>query len=291
MKWLRYAARALILVWAGWWTYFGLACGIGEGLSAAGIFMHSLPGLIFLVVAGIAWRWERVGGVVLILIGLLICIGYPVMMHDRFPQSTIIIMELTFGMPPLVVGCLLLADTPRPEAKQALRDLKTLGVGRSVLLTGDRTEVADQIGEALEMDEVIAEVLPEQKLDTVHAEREAGNSVMVVGDGVNDALALATGDVGVALGAVASDVALQSADVALMTNDLGRLPATVRLARRTRATIHQNVLIGAGMSIAFVSLASLKIVSPVMGALLHVLGELFVIGNSARLLRFDQTRR
>ena len=190
-----------------------------------------------------------------------------------------------------VVGCLLLADTPRPEAKQALRDLKTLGVGRSVLLTGDRAEVADQIGEALEMDEVIAEVLPEQKLDTVHAEREAGNSVMVVGDGVNDALALATGDVGVALGAVASDVALQSADVALMTNDLGRLPATVRLARRTRATIHQNVLIGAGMSIAFVSLASLKIVSPVMGALLHVLGELFVIGNSARLLRFDQTRR
>jgi Cd2+/Zn2+-exporting ATPase len=190
-----------------------------------------------------------------------------------------------------VVGCLLLADTPRPEAKQAIHDLKTLGLGRSVLLTGDRKEVAEQIGAALEMDEVIAEVLPEQKLKTVETEREAGNTVMVVGDGVNDALALATGDVGVALGAVASDIALQSADVALMTNDLGRLPATVRLARRTRATIHQNVLIGAGMSIGFVSLASLKIVSPIMGALLHVFGELFVIGNSARLLRFDQRRR
>jgi hypothetical protein len=109
MKLLRYGARALILVWAGWWTYFGVACGIGEGMSPAGIFMHSLPGLIFLVVAGIAWRWERVGGVMLILIGLLICIGYPVMTHGRFPQLTIIIVELTFGLPPLVGGCLLLA--------------------------------------------------------------------------------------------------------------------------------------------------------------------------------------
>jgi heavy metal translocating P-type ATPase len=190
-----------------------------------------------------------------------------------------------------VVGCMLLADTPRPEAKQAIHDLKMLGMERSVLLTGDRKEVADQIGSALEMDEVIAEVLPEQKLETVHAEREAGNSVMVVGDGVNDALALASGDVGVALGAVASDVALQSADVALMTNDLGRLPMTVHLARRTRKTIHQNVLIGASMSIAFVSMASAGWISPVLGALLHTVGEFFVIGNSARLLRFDHAMK
>jgi Cd2+/Zn2+-exporting ATPase len=187
-----------------------------------------------------------------------------------------------------VVGHFLLADTPRPEAKQAIHDLKTLGLRRSVLLTGDRKEVAELIGQALEMDEVIAEVLPEQKLQTVHAERDAGNSVMVVGDGVNDALALASGDVGVALGAVASDIALQSADVALMTNDLGRLPMTVQLARRTRSIIHQNVLIGAGMSIVFVSLASAGLVAPIAGALLHNIGEFFVIGNSARLLRFDR---
>jgi heavy metal translocating P-type ATPase len=188
------------------------------------------------------------------------------------------------------VGCLLLADTPRPEAKQAIQDLKTLGLRRSVMLTGDRREVAEQIGRALEMDEIIAEVLPEQKLQTVHAERDAGRSVMVVGDGVNDALALASGDVGVALGAVASDIALQSADVALMTNDLGRLPMTVQLARRTRATIHENVLIGAGLSIAFVWLASIGFIAPLAGALLHNVGEFFVIGNSARLLRFDQRK-
>ena len=188
------------------------------------------------------------------------------------------------------LGCLLLADTPRPEAKQAIKDLKTLGLERSVLLTGDRQEVAQHIGSMLEMDEIIAEVLPEQKLSTVHAEREAGRSVMVVGDGVNDALALASGDVGVALGAVASDIALQSADVALMTNDLGRLPLTVQLARLTRNTIHQNVLIGAGMSIVFVWLASVGIISALPGAFLHIVGEVFVIVNSARLLRFDQVK-
>jgi Cd2+/Zn2+-exporting ATPase len=87
---------------------------------------------------------------------------------------------------------------------------------------------------------------------------------------------------------VASDIALQSADVALMTNDLGRLPMTVQLARRTRSIIHQNVLIGAGMSIIFVSLASAGLVAPIVGALLHNIGEFFVIGNSARLLRFDR---
>jgi Cd2+/Zn2+-exporting ATPase/Cu+-exporting ATPase len=184
-----------------------------------------------------------------------------------------------------VLGCFLLADVPRPEAKAALSELRQLGLRRSVLLTGDRRAVADQIGQTLEFDEVLAEVLPEDKLKVVRRENEAG-SVMMVGDGVNDALALAGGDVGVALGAVASDVALQSADVALMTNDLGRLPLTIKLARRTRKTIHQNVLGGAGISVLFVWLASVGTVGPLFGALLHTVGELFVIGNSARLLGF-----
>lgn len=184
------------------------------------------------------------------------------------------------------VGCLLLADVPRPEAKAALHELRKLGLTRTILLTGDRREVAQQIGRALEMDEVIAEVLPEQKLAAVRRESAAGNSVMMVGDGVNDALALASGDVGVALGAVASDIALQSADVALMTNDLGRLPMTVSLARRTRATIHQNIFVGASLSIGFVWLASIGVITPLLGAILHNVGEVFVIGNSARLLGF-----
>ena len=183
-----------------------------------------------------------------------------------------------------LVGCLLLADRPRPEAKQALRELRAKGLTRSILLTGDRKGVADEIGRDLGVDQVIAEVLPEQKLELVHAERAAGNSVMMVGDGVNDALALASGDVGVALGAAASDIALQSADVALMTDDLRRLPFSVELARKTRSTVHQNVLIAACISIVFLWLASVGIIAPLLGALLHNVGAGAVIVNSARLL-------
>ncbi len=209
--------------------------------------------------------------------------------NPRHPGSVVWVAERdgTGAIRPL--GCLLLADVARPEARQAVETLRSLGVRRVVLLTGDRREVAEQIGTTLMADEVIAEVLPEQKLAVVQHECESGY-VMMVGDGVNDALALASGDVGVALGAVASDVALQSADVALMTNDLGRLPMTVELARRTRRTINQNILIGAVISIGFVWLASIGQVGPRMGAVLHVIGEIGVIANSARLLGFGQNR-
>ncbi len=183
-----------------------------------------------------------------------------------------------------VCGCFLLADRIRPEARQALGELRALGLTRSVLLTGDRRQVAEQIGRELAVDRIVAEVLPEEKLAVVRAERDAGHLVMVVGDGVNDALALARSDVGIAIGAAASDVALRSADVALMADDLGRLPLAVCLARRTRTTIHHNVLLGAGTSLIFVWLASVGIVAPLLAAVLHNVGALLVIMNSARLL-------
>ena len=182
--------------------------------------------------------------------------------------------------------CFMLADRPRPEARQALAELRKLGVDREIMLTGDRRQVAAQIGGDLGMDKIIAEVLPEQKLEVVASEKAKGRIVMMVGDGVNDAPALASGNVGVALGAVASDIALQSADVALLTNDLRRLPQTVDLARRTQWTIHVNILLGAGISILFVTLASMGYINALMGAILHNVGELFVIANSARLLQF-----
>lgn len=181
-------------------------------------------------------------------------------------------------------GCFLLADRIRPEARQAISELRALGLTRTVLLTGDRRQVAEQIGRELAVDRIVSEVLPEEKLEVVRAEREAGHLVMVVGDGINDALALARSDVGIALGAAASDVALRSADVALMADDLGRLPIAVRLARRTRNTIHCNVALGAGTSLLFVWLASVGIVAPLLAAVLHNVGALLVILNSARLL-------
>jgi cation transport ATPase len=133
-------------------------------------------------------------------------------------------------------GCFLLADRIRPEARRTLDDLRAWGLTRSVLLTGDRKQVAEQIGRDLTVDRIVAEVLPEEKLEVVRMEREAGHLVMVVGDGVNDALAMSRSDVGIALGAAASDVALRSADVALLVDDLGRLPSAWPGGRGPRST-------------------------------------------------------
>lgn len=190
-----------------------------------------------------------------------------------------------------VLGAILLADEPRPEAHQAIQALRRLGVARCLLLTGDRRCVAEQIGAALQIDQVAAELLPEQKLDFVQREKAAGGRVAVVGDGINDALALAAGDVGIAMGALGSDVAIQSADIVLATSDLTRLPLAISLARRTRATIHQNVLVGGAITLGLLAVAAAGWISPLAGAILHNLGEVYVLLNSARLARRQAFRR
>jgi Cd2+/Zn2+-exporting ATPase len=127
--------------------------------------------------------------------------------------------------------------------------------------------------------------LPQHKVEFVRQTRAKGYRVAVVGDGVNDAPALAAGDIGIAMGAAGSDVAIHSATVALMNNDLRRLPFLVRLSRRTRATINQNFLLGIGFVIGGLVLSALKFITPVLAAILHVTGSLLVVFNSFRLLR------
>ncbi|QDU64309.1 putative copper-importing P-type ATPase A [Planctomycetes bacterium Pan216] len=190
-----------------------------------------------------------------------------------------------------VLGCLLFADRPREDAHHAIEELRELDIERVVLLTGDRRRVAEPIGQHLGVDEVIADVLPEEKLEAVRHERHAAAtqepmSVLVVGDGVNDSPALTEGDVGVAMGAMGSDIAMQSADIVLMGADLRRLPAMIRLSRLTRRAIHQNLAVGIVVPLGMILLASAGIVTPLAGAVLHHVGESFVLFNSARLLRF-----
>jgi len=104
---MRWIARIIALLWAGFWTFFGIASGLGEGLDPAGVFMHTLlPGLIFLGSAFIPWRWQLWGGIVLILEGLVVLIGYPIMAHGRFELNMIISMLLTMALPPLISGIL-----------------------------------------------------------------------------------------------------------------------------------------------------------------------------------------
>jgi Zn2+/Cd2+-exporting ATPase len=186
-----------------------------------------------------------------------------------------------------LLGWILLADEPRADARAALDDLRGLGLSRQILVTGDRRAVAGRVAEALGITEVDAEVLPDQKLARVRSELTGGRRPLVVGDGVNDALALKAGAVGVAMGARGTDVALASADIVLMGERLGRLATCVRLARRARRTINTNVGIGLGWTAVVLAGGAAGLYGPLWAALLHNLGTLAVMANAGRLLRVD----
>src|ERR1700719_2700172 len=183
------------------------------------------------------------------------------------------------------LGRLVLRDRPRIAARDALAAMRALGIDRLVLLTGDRAAVAREVGEALGMDEVVAEVLPAQKLEVVRAEQAAGRTVMMVGDGVNDAPALGGADVGVAIGAELNEVALGGADVALLGTDLRRLPRLISLADTTRRIIGENVWLAFGLSVVLIALATRGVLNPLTGALAQSVAVLVVVANSARILR------
>ncbi len=189
-------------------------------------------------------------------------------------------------------GWLLLADRSRPESRAAVDELRALGLERQTRLTGDRQAVARRIGAELGIADVCAEALPEQKMDRVLAEIAAGFRPLVVGDGINDSLALKVGAVGVAMGAQGTDVALASADLVLMTSDLRRLATAIRLSRRCRRTIHVNVAIGLGWTVLLVGLAAAGVLGgegAIIAALLHNLSTFLGLGNAGRLLLFDET--
>ncbi|WP_245217888.1 cation-translocating P-type ATPase [Pseudomonas eucalypticola] len=186
---------------------------------------------------------------------------------------------------------LLLADQMRPEAASALADLRELGLGRQLLLTGDRLPVANALASQVGIKDVVAQALPEDKLRHVTDEIRQGFRPLVVGDGINDSLALKAGVVGVAMGAGGSDIALASADIVLIGSDLRRLGTCVRLSRQCRRTLQVNVAIGLGWTLAIVAAAAfglLGVAGAVIAALLHNLSTLLVLGNAGRLLRIEE---
>ena len=183
------------------------------------------------------------------------------------------------------VGWVGLQDRTRPEARESLDALAQTGVRRIAMVSGDRKTVASRVAQEIGCEEVLAECLPQHKVDFVRKMKAKGYQVAVVGDGVNDAPALAAGDLGIAMGAAGSEVAIHSATIALMNNDLRRLPFLVRLSRMTRLVINQNFLFGALFVISGMILAAMKIINPVLAATLHVIGSLLVVFNSFRLVR------
>ena len=190
-----------------------------------------------------------------------------------------------------LVGLVSLRDEIRPEARDVIDALRADGVRRIVMLTGDHPVTAAVVAQELGIDEWRAEVLPEDKQDAIAALRDAGHLVAMVGDGTNDAPALALADIGIAMGISGTDVAVETADVALAGDDLRRLLELRELARRTIGLIRQNY----GMSIA-VNAAGLAVsaggaLSPVLAAVLHNVSSVAVVGNSARLTRYQLPRR
>lgn len=184
------------------------------------------------------------------------------------------------------LGILALADTPRPNVKQTLQKLLDLGVQKLVMLTGDNDDVAQQIGKEVGVTDVRAELLPEQKLAAIKELQQAHGDIAMAGDGVNDAPALATATVGIAMGGAGTAVALETADVALMADDLSKLPFAVGLSRASRAIIQQNLAISLGI-IGILILTSVLGVVQLSGAvILHEGSTIIVVLNALRLLRY-----
>lgn len=182
-----------------------------------------------------------------------------------------------------IVGMVVLEDAVRPEAKRVIARLKRLGV-RTVLVTGDSALTAKRIADEVGLGEVYAEVLPQQKVEIVKRLQAEGQQVAFVGDGVNDGPALATANVGIAMGLSGTDVAIETAEIALLSDDLVKLPHLLSLSRRAMRAIKQNLAFSLGVLAIAVGLAIPGILSPVTGALLHEISSLPVIANSARLI-------
>ena len=183
-----------------------------------------------------------------------------------------------------VLGCLMFDDSVRPEAEEVVSRLHEDGMEQTVLLTGDREFAARKVQRQTGIDQVYFHLLPEEKLEHVKRLRQDAH-VLAVGDGINDALALAEADVGIAMGAMGSDVAIQSADIALMNNDLNNIPFVMSLARSTKSIMYQNIGIAFSVSLIMMILAAVGVIPALVGAFLHNIGAFVILINSSRILR------
>src|SRR6202030_2106317 len=186
-----------------------------------------------------------------------------------------------------LIGVVGISVRVRPEAVCALDGLRQAGVGNFIMLTGDCDEAAIQVTSSVGVKEWRARLLPEDKFDAVQALRLAGRRVAMVGDGINDAAALAIADVGIAMGASGSDVAIETADVALASDDLRHVADVVQISRQTMRAIRQNYGVALGVNSVGLVLAAAGSINPIIAAVLHNLSTMLVILNSARLIHYN----
>jgi Zn2+/Cd2+-exporting ATPase len=227
-----------------------------------------------------------------------VLVGRPEFLIDRgveWPAEghTALEAAAAYGQTPLAVavagraaGLLALADEVRAEASDAVRELRGAGIRKVVLLTGDRAAPARAAAQAVGIapEDVHAGLLPEEKVAFVRRLRSEGYRVAMIGDGVNDAPALAAADVAVAMGVAGTDVALAAADIALMTDDLRQATLAILLSRKTVRTVRQNLAFAAAWNVIALAVAAAGGMGPVAGALVHNVGSVAVVVNAARLV-------
>ena len=266
-----------------------LARAIVDGASARGLTLDEATNFDAIAGKGVAARVD----------GRDVLIGNEALFHEFGVSTSTATAELnrlrTEGKTAMIVGdrakvrgLVAVADTVRPHAAAAIAELKRLGINRTIMLTGDNSIVAAAIGRELGVDEVRADLLPDDKLAVIR-ELMKTDRVAMVGDGVNDAPALATATLGIAMGAGGTDVALETADVVLMADDLAKLPYAIALSRRTRRIIVQNLSFALGV-IAVLVTATLTIGIPLpLGVVGHEGSTILVVLNGLRLLRSKST--
>ncbi|MEM2144121.1 MAG: cation-translocating P-type ATPase [Candidatus Jordarchaeaceae archaeon] len=182
-----------------------------------------------------------------------------------------------------VCGVITVADTPKKNAKEAIAALKKLGI-KTIMLTGDNPRTARAIADQLGIDEVIAEMLPEEKANKIRELENSGQRVAMVGDGINDAPALAQATVGIAMGVAGTAAAMEAADIILMADELTKIPEIINAGKKTISTIKQNIIIGMLFNIIGVSLAAFGFLTPFVAAAAHFLPDLIVSLNSSKLI-------
>ncbi len=190
-----------------------------------------------------------------------------------------------FGLDSKVVGIITSADELRPDVKTAIQKLKTLGVESIVMLTGDNENVASRIASSVGITEYHAHMLPEEKLEYVKLSANPKKRLAMVGDGVNDAAALSLADIGIAMGTIGSDSAIEAADVALMKDDFAKIPEMIELGRDTMRVVKQNFAIWGSVNIVGLVLVSMHILGPEGAAAYNFMTDFIPIANSMRLFR------
>ena len=238
-------------------------------------------------------RYEQVQGrgVIATVSGRVVLVGNPALLRENGVALAEAVEDggqtpVHVAIDGLFAGVIFIADTLRPGAREALAKLKQTGVKRIVMLTGDNEATARAVAADLGVDEVRADLMPEDKVTAIEDLKKQGHRVAMIGDGINDAPALARADVGIAMGGGGTQAALEAADVVLMTDDLSKIVSARAIARRAYRTIQENLFVGVGVvHVLGITAALMGWIGPIQAALLHLGPDILVFVNSAKLLR------